>query len=152
MVCAWDRVEAHAAARKLAAIAELARRSPEPEDQEFTADELAYALAESRSRAGVLADLAQALQDRLPGTMAAQLDGTVSRYKAEIVARATALLDDAGARAAEGKVLDRAARLTPGGLRAAIAAAVPGSRSCRVRARSTRSPARPRDSPSAYAT
>jgi len=52
VVCAWDRVEAHAAARKLAAVAELARRSPKPEDQEFAADELAYALAESRSRAG----------------------------------------------------------------------------------------------------
>src|SRR6476646_7172978 len=50
VVCAWDRVEAHAAARKLAAIAELARRNPAPEDEEFTADELANALAESRSR------------------------------------------------------------------------------------------------------
>ena len=30
VLCAWDRVEAHAAARKLAAVAELARRSPEP--------------------------------------------------------------------------------------------------------------------------
>ena len=48
----------------------------------------------------------------------------VTRYKAEIIARATALLDAAEARAAEDKVLDRAARLTPGGLRAAIAAAV----------------------------
>ena len=28
LVCAWDRVEAHAAARKLAAVAELARRNP----------------------------------------------------------------------------------------------------------------------------
>jgi Domain of unknown function (DUF222) len=124
VVCAWDRVEAHAAARKLAAVAELARRSPKPEDQEFTADELAYALAESRSRAGVLIDLAQTLQTRLPGTAAALDDGMITRYKAEIIARATALLGDAGARAAEGKVLDRAARLTPGGLRAAIAHAV----------------------------
>src|SRR6478735_2748052 len=124
VVCAWDRVEAHAAARKLAAIAELARRSPKPEDQEFTADELAYALAESRSRTGVLVDLAQTLQDRLPGTAAALDDGTITRYKAEIIARATALLDAAEARAAEEKVLDRAARLTPGGLRAAIAHAV----------------------------
>jgi hypothetical protein len=40
VVCAWNRVEAHAAARKLAAIAELARRNPKPEDAEFTADEL----------------------------------------------------------------------------------------------------------------
>ena len=124
VVCAWDRVEAHAGARKLAAIAELARRGPAPEDAEFTADQVAYALAESRGRAGDLIDLAQTLGTRLPGTAAALDDGTISRYKAEIIARATALLDDAGARAAEDKVLDRAARLTPGGLRAAIAAAV----------------------------
>ena len=124
VVCAWDRVEAHAAARKLAAIAELARRNPAPEDEEFTADELANALAESRGRAGDLVDLAQTLHTRLPGTAAALDDGIITRYKAEIIARATALLDDAEARAAEDKVLDRAARLTPGGLRAAIAAAV----------------------------
>ncbi len=40
VVCAWDRIEAHAAARKLAAIAELGRRNPKPEAAEFTADEL----------------------------------------------------------------------------------------------------------------
>src|SRR5690349_14850537 len=124
VVCGWDRVEAHAVARKLAAIAELARRSHKPEDQEFIADEVAHALAESRSRAEVLIDLARTLRTRLPGTAAALLDGTVSQYKAEIIARATALLDDAGARAAEAGVLDRAARLTPGALRAAIARAV----------------------------
>jgi hypothetical protein len=124
VVCAWDRVEAHAVARKLAAIAELARRNPAPEDEEFTADELANALAESRGRAGTLIDLAQTLETHLPGTKAALYDGTVSRYKAEIIARATALLDPAEARAAEAGVLDRAARLTPGGLRAAIARAV----------------------------
>ena len=124
VLCAWDRVEAHAAARKLAVSAELARRNPAPEDAEFTADQVAYALGESRGRADALVDLAQTLRTRLPGTAAALDDGTVSRYKAEIIARATALLDDAEARAAEDKVLDRAARLTPGGLRAAIAAAV----------------------------
>ena len=124
VVCAWDRVEAHAAARKLAVSAELARRNPDPEDAEFTADQVAYALGESRGRAGALLDLAQTLGTRLPGTAAALDGGTVSRYKAEIIARATALLDDAGARAAKDKVLDRAGRLTPGGLRAAIAHAV----------------------------
>jgi hypothetical protein len=124
VVCAWDRVEAHAVARKLAAVAELARRNPKPEDQEFTADEVAHALAESRGRAEVLIDLAQTLETRLPGTRAGLSGGTITRYKAEIIARATALLDAAEARAAEDKVLDRAARLTPGGLRAAIAAAV----------------------------
>ena len=111
-------------ARKLAVSAELARRNPAPPDAEFTADQVAYALGESRGRAGDLIDLAQTLGTRLPGTAAALDDGTITRYKAEIIARATALLDDAGARAAEDKVLDRAARLTPGGLRAAIAHAV----------------------------
>ena len=124
VLCAWDRLEAHAAGRKLVVSAELARRNPAPEDAEFTVDQVAYALGESRGRAGDLVDLAQTLETRLPGTAAALHDGTVSRYKAEIIARATALLDDAEARAAEQKVLDRAARLTPGGLRAAIAAAV----------------------------
>ena len=124
IVCAWDRVEAHAAARKLAAIAELGRRNPGPEDAEFTADQLACALADSRGHAGGLLDLADSLGTRLPGTKAALLDGTISRYKAETIAGATALLDPDEAAAAEDKVLDRAARLTPGALRAAIARAV----------------------------
>jgi hypothetical protein len=124
MMCAWDRVENHAVACKLAVIAELDRRNPSPEDAEFTADEIANALGESRARADSLSGLAQGLETHLPGTKAALLDGTISRYKAEIIATATGLLDEAEARAAEAEVLDRAARLTPGGLRAAIARAV----------------------------
>jgi hypothetical protein len=124
VLCAWDRIEAHAHARKLAAVAELARRNPGELDAEFTADELANALGESRARAGSLIGMAQTLPARLPGTKAALEDGTISRYKAEIIARATALLEDDEARAAEAEVLDRAAGLTPGGLRAAIARAV----------------------------
>jgi hypothetical protein len=121
---AWDRVEAHAAARKLAVVAELARRNPAPEDAEFTADEIACALGESRTRAYELLGTAEHLDTRLPGTRAALLDGTLSLGKARLIATATALLDPAEAAAAEAKVLDRAARLTPGGLRAAIARAV----------------------------
>ena len=124
VMCGWDRVEAHAHARKLAAIAELARRNPGELDQEFTGDQVAYALGESRARADSLIGMAQALPARLPGTKAALEDGTVSRYKAEIIAGATVLLEDEEARAAEAEVLDRAARLTPAGLRAAIARAV----------------------------
>jgi hypothetical protein len=124
LVCAWDRVEAHAAARKLAAIAELARRNPKPEDAEFTSDEVANALGESRFRADELTGTAAHLDTHLPGTRAALRDGTVSLGKARIIAAATALLDPDEARAAEAEVLDRAARLTPGGLRAAIARAV----------------------------
>ena len=66
VACAWDRVEAHAAARKLAAIAELARRNPAPDDAEFTANQVAYALGESRGRAGDLIDLAQTLKPGCP--------------------------------------------------------------------------------------
>ena len=48
----------------------------------------------------------------------------MSLGKARIIAAATGLLDEAEARAAEAGVLDRAGRLTPGSLRAAIARAV----------------------------
>jgi hypothetical protein len=124
IMCAWDRVEAHAAARKLAAVAELSRRNPAPEDAEFTADQIANALGESRFRAGELTGTAGHLDTHLPGTRAALRDGTVSLGKARLIAAATGLLDEAEARAAEHEVLDRAGRLTPGGLRAAIARAV----------------------------
>jgi hypothetical protein len=124
VLCAWDRIEAHAHARKLATVAELARRNPGELDAEFTADQVAYALGESRARADSLIGMAQSCETRLPGTAAALAEGTISRYKAEIIARATALLEDEDARAAEAEVLDRAARLTPGALRAAIARAV----------------------------
>ncbi len=124
IMCGWDRVEAHAAARKLAVIAELARRNPAPEDAEFTADQVACALGESRFRAGELTGTAGHLDTHLPGTKAALRDGTLSLGKARIIATATGLLDPAEAAAAEAGVLDRAGRLTPGSLRAAIARAV----------------------------
>jgi hypothetical protein len=124
VMCAWDRMEAHAHARKLTVVAELARRNPGELDQEFTGDQVAYALGESRARADSLIGMAQALPARLPGTKAGLEDGVISRYKAEIIAGATVLLEDEEARAAEAEVLDRAARLTPAGLRAAIARAV----------------------------
>src|SRR5437899_413893 len=124
VMCGWDRVEAHAHARKLAAIGELARRNPGELDAEFTRDQVAYALGESRARADSLIGMAHTLPARLPGTKAALEDGTLSRYKAEIIAGATLLLEDEAARAADAEVLDRVARLTPAGLRAAIARAV----------------------------
>ena len=124
IMCAWDRVEAHAAARKLAVITELDRRNPAPEDAEFTADQIANALGESRFRADELTGTAGHLDTHLPGTKAALRDGIVSLAKARLIAAATGLLDPAEARAAEAGVLDRAGRLTPGSLRAAIARAV----------------------------
>src|SRR5215831_4152413 len=135
LVCAWDRVEAHAAARKLVAIAEVFRRNPEdgfepPPGQmpgvvhEFTRDQLALALGVSRYQADALLTVAWHLGTRLGGTLDALADGIISRAKAEIIVRATATLEPEEAAAAEARVLDRAGRLTPGGLRSAIARAV----------------------------
>lgn len=135
-ICAWDRVEAHAAARKHAAVAEIIRRCPEPGCtpagearmpemwDEFLADELASALAESRYAAENILDLARYLEAKLPGTKAAFRSGMLRQGKVEIIVRATQALNPAEARAAEALVLGRAGRLTPGGLRAAIARAV----------------------------
>src|SRR5579862_1244907 len=135
-ICAWDRAEAHMAARKHAAIAEFIRRRPYPGYQlegpaqmpaawdEFTGDELSLALAESKGAAAGLLDLSWDLEVKLPGTRAAFRDGTLRVGKARIIADAARTLDPEQARAAEALVLGRAGRLTPGGLRAAIARAV----------------------------
>ncbi len=134
-LCAWDRTESHAHARKLGAITELRRRRPLIElpasgreaasaDEDFLADEIAHVLAESRRAADGLAAVAEALDGRLPRTRAALLDGIITPVKARIIATATAHLDEEEARAAEEQVLDRAGRITPGSLREAIRRAV----------------------------
>ena len=102
-VAAWDRVEAYAAARKHAAVAEFIRRRPRhgsplqgparmPEswDESITA-EVAGVLAESRSAADAMLDLAHDLEVKLPGTKAAFYDGVLRQSKVAIIARA--LLD-----------------------------------------------------------
>jgi hypothetical protein len=91
---------------------------------EFTGDELRQALAETGQAADTMLDLAWHLEVNLPGTKAAFRSGILRQSKAAIIARATALLDPAEARAAEAMVLDWAGKLTPGGLRAAITRAV----------------------------
>ncbi len=75
-------------------------------------------------RAEDLLTVALTVEGRLPGTRAALRDGIVRLDKAWIIACATALLDPDEAARAEAMVLGRAGRLTPGGLRAAIARAV----------------------------
>ena len=136
ILCAWGRVQAHAAARKYAAVAELIRRRPAagwPEDKatgmpqvwdEFTPTELSAVLAESKGDAAGMLGLADDLEVKLPGTRAGLSDGILSEEKVAIIARATAVLTPQEARAAEALVLDRAGRLTPGALRPAIARAV----------------------------
>ena len=87
---------------------------------EFTARELTHSLAESKCTAETMLGTAHDLEVKLPGTMAALLDGDIRDDKARTIVRGTAHLDPAEARAAEELVLDRAGTLTPGGLRAAI--------------------------------
>ena len=135
LVCAFDRLEAHMAARKLVAIAELFRRNPEDGFEpapgqmpavahEFTRDQLAFALAESREAADALLTVAWHLATRLDGTLGALRDGIITRAKAELIVRLIQYLDDDEARAVEAKILGRAGRLTPGSLRSALARAV----------------------------
>jgi hypothetical protein len=135
LVCAFDRLEAHMAARKLVAIAEMFRRNPEdgfePEPgqmpqvvHEFTRDQLAFALGESRAQADWLLTVAWHLATRLGATRDALRDGIITRGKAELIVRLTQYLDDDEARAVEAKILGRAGRLTPGSLRSALARAV----------------------------
>jgi hypothetical protein len=135
-ICAWDRAEAHMAARKHAAVAELIRHrpargsAPEGEAQlpaawdEFTASELAPALGQRRGDAEDMLWLAHDLAVKLPGTRAAFLAGILNQEKAAIIAAVTNVLDPGEARAAEALVLGRAGSLTPAGLRSAIARAV----------------------------
>ena len=97
---------------KLAAIAELDRRSPSPEDAEFTADEIASALGESRDRAYELLGTAGE-----PGHPSARHQGGAAGRHGEPGQgpdhrHGHRPAGPAGARAAEAGVLDRAARLT----------------------------------------
>ncbi|HEX2742957.1 MAG TPA: recombinase family protein [Streptosporangiaceae bacterium] len=113
-------------------MAELIRRIPEDgcalegEAQmpaawdEFTVAELGDALAETRQAATGMLELAHELEVKLPGTRAAFRTGVLRLAKVEIIARAVANLDPDEARAAETLVLERAGRLTPGGLRSAV--------------------------------
>src|SRR6266536_2356023 len=135
LVCAFDRAEAHMAARKLVAIAEIFRRNPEDGFEpgpgqmpavvhEFTCEQLADALGEFRAQAGWLLTVAWHLATRLGGTLGTLAGGIITRPKAELIVRLTQYLDDGEARTVEAAVLGRAGRLTPGGLRSAVARAV----------------------------
>ncbi len=135
-IAAWDRIEAHASARKHLAIAEFIRRNPaggceqaEPGGMparwdEFAVDELRVLLAESKAAVERMMDRAHSLASRLPGTMARYRSGELRQSKVTIIVDVTAPLDEQESRAAEELVLGRAHRLTPSGLRHAAAQAV----------------------------
>ena len=64
------------------------------------------------------------LATRLAATLEVLRDGVITRGKAELIVRLTQYLSDDEAKAVEAKILGRAGRLTPGGLRSALARAV----------------------------
>jgi hypothetical protein len=81
---------------------------------EFTRDQLALALGESRAAADWLLTVAWHLATRLAATLDALTDGVITRGKAELIVRLTRYLSDDEAKAVEAKILGRAGRLTPG--------------------------------------
>jgi hypothetical protein len=133
---AWQRIESWASASGLAAVAELARRRPAdgtPLPQpgqfpaalsEFISDEVAAALTLTGQAASTHTELGLDLAVRLPATFRAHHQGLIDRARARLIAEATRVLSDAGARAVEAQILPRAAGQTTGQLRAALARAV----------------------------
>ncbi len=133
---AWDRLESWTAARKLAVVAELIRRRPAPGCSpegpaampagwgKFCGDELAAATATAKLAADKTLNLAHDLAVRLPRTARALHEGTITLYKARLIADATRDLTAEEAAAAEALILDGVAGKTPGQLRAVIARAV----------------------------
>ena len=138
VLAGWAKTEAWAAAGRLAAAAELAARRPAPSRaaaaaragkpamwSRYCADELAVALSISRRAAERMIPLAHDLATRLPRTRQALAEGVIGDYKAQLIAEATRVLDDAAAAEAEAAVVPGAVTgKTPGQIRAAIGRAV----------------------------
>ncbi|HEY2490712.1 MAG TPA: DUF222 domain-containing protein [Streptosporangiaceae bacterium] len=132
---AWARQESWGQARKLAAVAELARRRPAEDTppaspgqfpaslSEFTADEVGLALTLTRRSAVAQLDLALALIGR-PGTAALLEAGEIDLPKVRVIIDGIAGLTEAHAAAVEATVLPEAPAITSGQLRAAVARAV----------------------------
>ncbi len=137
MLTAWQRTESWAAAGRLSAAAELARRRPATSKDhatrggapapwgKFCADEVAAALSVSRWAAEKTTAVAHDLAARLALTRQALHEGVIDAYKAQVIAEATRCLDDAAAAQAEAAIVPHAVTgKTPGQIRAAIARAV----------------------------
>jgi Domain of unknown function (DUF222) len=132
---AWARQESWAQARKLAAVAELARRRPAEDTppaspgqfpaslSEFVAEEVALALTLTRCSAGAQLCLALELAAR-PAIAAALEAGRIDLPRTRVIIDGIAGLTEAHAAAVEAAVLPEAPGMTSGQLRAAVARAV----------------------------
>ncbi len=133
---AWSRQASWAQARRLAAVAELARRRPAdgtppglpgqfPSDiSEFTGDEVALALTLAPRTGAAEVALALELARRLTATAAALEAGQIDLTKAKILAEILGGLTLDNARAVEAVVLPQAGGLTNGQLRRKLEKAV----------------------------
>jgi uncharacterized protein DUF222 len=131
----WQRQISWSQARKLDAMAELARRLPADgtaaaspgrfprNPSEFIPDEVALALTLTRRAAGVELSLAIDLA-YLPATAATLEAGQIDLIRARIIAEGVGGLEPAHAAAVEAAVLPGAPVMTSGQLRAAVARAV----------------------------
>jgi hypothetical protein len=127
---AWQRLEARAAAGRLAAVAELAgRREAEGSDTrdwrplEHVEDEIAIALTLTRPAAVHVLGLALAL-GRLPLTRAALAAGQIDERRAWVIADEMLGLDDEHAAGVEELIIGKAPGQTAGQLRPAVRRAV----------------------------
>ena len=133
----WQRIESWAAAGRLSAVAELIRRRPGTHGDratcsgipatwgKFCADEVAVALSISRWAAERTTAVARDLATCLPATKRALSEGVIDAYKAQVIAEATRVLDDAATAQAEASIFaSGVAGRTPGQIRALVARAV----------------------------
>ncbi len=137
VAAAGRRLASWAAAAELTAVAEMATRAaardssvpvetdgrPASVSPEAAA-EVGLALTMSQFGATLWADLAVTLRWRLPGTHAALSEGRIDMPRARLIAELTSVLNDAGAREVEERVLGRAEHQTTGQLRATLRRAV----------------------------
>jgi len=113
---AWTRVRNLADAQVAASVAELHSRSSDVgpvSAHRLVAAEMGMALRLGTGGADRLVTTAVELAKRLPATLAAMRDGSMSWQKAATLADRTQVLDDATAAAVEARVLPHAAARTP---------------------------------------
>ncbi|MFN2625666.1 MAG: DUF222 domain-containing protein [Mycobacteriales bacterium] len=122
---AWARIEAHAAAQRLALVRAVAGADErDPAYDEFGAHEVALALRIPLGAAYHQVSVARRLATHLPRAAAALESGDLAYAHVLRMARAVGTVDAPVARAAEEQVLPRHADRTPGELATALTRAV----------------------------
>jgi hypothetical protein len=116
---AWARVEAGAAAGKLAALAAFAGPGESSGSEDFAELEIGAALRLGIGSAGRLVTVARQLAGKLLKTMAALADGRIDYLRALRIAEATFGLDAAACALVEDRILGRAAHQSAGQVGAA---------------------------------